>query len=836
MNDTLHATVDIGGKTLTIETGLLARQAAGSATVRLGDTVVISAVTNTATPREGIDFFPLQVEYREKYYAAGKMPGGYFKREARPSEREILIARMTDRPIRALFPEGYFNDVQINNTLLCADGENEPDIACINAASTALMLSDIPFLGPIAAVRVGRMDGQFVICPTHDQIAASELDLMYVGTREKMMMIEGAAREVPEDVLLAAMKFAQEFVVRICDAQLDLRKQCGLPPKQVEDTPAVAPELLAAARAAGAADLTAAMRIAGKLERQTRIAQVKEQMKARMLAGRPELTDHEFFQSFDALEIEVVRKLVLESGYRIGGRQADELRPLAAQVGLLPRTHGSSLFNRGETQAFATVTLGSKSDAQEMDAIAGGADEKRFMLHYNFPPYSVGEVGRLGSTGRREIGHGALAERSLKPVLPADYPYTVRVVSEIMGSNGSSSMASVCAGCLALMDAGVPLSSPVAGISIGLFTAPGKAVLVTDILGAEDHCGDMDFKVSGTRNGITGFQVDLKIRGLSWELIDGALQAAKTARGQILDFMAGVLPAPRADLSPYAPRIKVMQIPVDKIGALIGPGGKNIRRITDTYKVQIDIEDDGSVHIFSNDAAAMAAAEAEVAAVSAEAEVGKIYHGRVTGLKDFGCFVEILPGLDGLVHISELANFRVGAVEDVCKVGDMMWVKCINVDDNGKIRLSRRAALEEKDGEAGGGVAAEAPPARREPTAQAEVGKIYEGTVTGLKDFGCFVEILPGLEGLVHISELANFRVGAVEDICQMGDSMKVKCLSVEPNGKIRLSRRAALNESGEEGGEPITGTESSEGHARRGHRGGRGGRERGGDRAGFRR
>lgn len=704
MNKTTSIQVDLAGKTLTIETGLLAQQAAGSVTARMGDTVVFSAVTNTEKPREGVDFFPLQVEYREKYYAAGRMPGGYFKRESRPSEREILVARMTDRPIRALFPEGYRNDVQINNALLCADGQNESDVLCINAASAALVLSDIPFFGPIGAVRVGRINGEFVLNPPHDEIAKSDLDLVYAGTREKFLMMEGAAQEIPEADFLAAMKFAHTAVAKICDAQLELRRMTGKADKQVSEKPLVDPAWVVEAHKGCGGDMASAMEIAGKIDRQNRIGEIKAALKEKMLAAHPDMTDPTFSTLFDHVEIETVRAQVLEKGHRIGGRGFEELRALSGQVAVLPRTHGSALFNRGETQALATVTLGTHDDAQELDAIAGGPSEKRFLLHYNFPPYSVGEVGRLGATGRREIGHGALAERSLRPVLPAEYPYTVRIVSEIMGSNGSSSMASICAGTLALMDAGVPIRKPVAGISIGLFTGPGKApVLVTDILGSEDHCGDMDFKIAGTRDGITGFQVDLKIRGLEWALVEGALEKARAARAKILDAIQAVIPEPRADLSPYAPRVQVLKIPTDKIGALIGPGGKNIRRITETLGVQIDIEDDGSVKVYSADKEKMEAAVREVMLVAAEAEEGKTYQGRVTGIKEFGCFVEILPGIEGLVHVSELANFRVASVEDICKVGDMMWVKCLHVDDNGKIRLSRRAALEERDGPAEGG-------------------------------------------------------------------------------------------------------------------------------------
>ena len=699
MNKAKSIEVDVGGKKIRFETGLLAKQANGAVTVQLGETVVFSAVTATDKPREGIDYFPLQVEYREKFYAAGRFPGGYFKREARPSEKEILTARVTDRPIRSLFPDGYYNEVQINNSMLSADGENESDILSINAASAALTLSEIPFMGPIGAVRVGRVNGQFVINPTHSEMANSDLDLIYVGTRDLPLMIEGSAKEIAEADMLAAMRAGHQAIIPLIDAQLELRKQFGKADKVVTDKP-IEHNLLDKARELAGADLEAALMINGKLERQNKVTEIKTALDAKMKEAFPDLAPEKFRQIFDALEIETVRRLVLEKRHRIGGRGFDELRPLDAQVGVLPRTHGSSLFSRGETQAMATITLGTGDDVQEMDGLTGGPDQKKFMLHYNFPPYSVGEVGRLGSTGRREIGHGALAERSLAQVMPADFPYTTRVVSEIMESNGSSSMASICAGCLALMDAGVPIRKPVAGISIGLFTAPGKSDLVVDIIGSEDHCGDMDFKVAGTRDGITGFQVDLKLRGLPWDMVQGAFEKARATRLNILDYMQGIIAQPRTELSEHAPRITVLKINPEKIGALIGPGGKNIRRITETTGTQIDIEDDGTVRIFSADRKAMDAAVQEVGYLTASAEVGKIYHGTVTGVKEFGAFVEIFPGTEGLVHISELANFRVKKTEDICKVGDQMWVKCLNVEESGKIRLSRKAALEEKDGPA----------------------------------------------------------------------------------------------------------------------------------------
>jgi polyribonucleotide nucleotidyltransferase len=697
MNNPQRVELDLAGKKLILETGLLAKQANGSVTVRIGETVVFSAVTATKKPREGVDFFPLQVEYREKFYSAGRFPGGYFKREAKPSEREVLIMRVTDRPLRPLFPAGYHNDVQINSALLSADGQQEPDILSVIAASAALTLSEVPFMGPIAAVRVGRIDGQFVLNPTHDEMEKSDIKLTYAGSRDLPIMIEGNAQEISDDDMVAAMKFGHQFIPAIIDAQLELRRKMGLPDKVVTETPPDAGQLAAAREIAGAA-MMEALAISGKLERQDKVTEVKQNLEAGMKERFPEMTAEEYFHLFDAFEIESTRRLALEKKTRIGGRGFDQLRELFGQVGLLPRTHGSSVFARGETQSLATVTLGTSDDVQDLDAVAGGPKEKRFLLHYNFPPYSVGEVGRLGMTSRREIGHGNLAERSLVPVIPADYPYSIRVVSEIMESNGSSSMASVCAGTLALMDAGVPITKPVAGISVGLFSEGDQAEMVLDILGAEDHCGDMDFKVTGTRQGITGFQVDLKIRGLRWDLVEGAFRMANKGRQQILDFMETVIAAPRTEMSPYAPRIQIIRINPEKIGALIGPGGKHIRRVTELSGAKIDIEDDGTVRVFATTKESMDIAVREVGALTAEPEVGHIYEGTVTGVKEFGAFVEFMPGKEGLVHISELADFRVKAVEDICKMGDTMHVKCLAVDEmSGKVRLSRKAALADMD-------------------------------------------------------------------------------------------------------------------------------------------
>jgi len=704
LNNATATEVKVGEKTLSIETGALALQAAGSVMVRLGDTVLFCAVSGSKKPREGIDFFPLQVEYREKFYSAGRFPGGYFKREAKPSEKEVLTMRVTDRPIRPLFPEGYHNDVQINMMLMSTDGQQETESMAINAASTALTLSEIPFQGPIAAVRVGRVNGEFVLEPSQEQMKESDLELVYAGTRDKMLMMEGEAKEVADKDMVAALKFAHEAVVPIIDAQLELRRTMGLPDKVVETTPVDA-GLMRAAKEFKGEELSEALTIAGKLERQDKVGEIREELQALMTEKFPEMTEDEYFHLFDALEIEVVRDNVLEKGKRIDGRAWDELRPLDCQVGMLPRTHGSAMFQRGETQAMAVVTLGTGSDSQSLDGITGGAREKNFLLHYNFPPYSVGEAGRLGMTSRREIGHGNLAERSLKNVIPDSYPYSIRLVSEIMGSNGSSSMASACVGSLALMDAGVPVKAPVAGISVGLFSNESKSQLVLDILGSEDHCGDMDFKVTGTRKGVTAFQVDLKIHGLNWDQVEGAFELARKGRMEILDYMGTVIEAPRPELSPYAPRLETINIDPEKIGALIGPGGKNIRRITDEFNVQIDIDDDGSVTIFSPDGDALKAAIHEIEACTGEAEIGKLYTGRVTGTKEFGAFVEILPGLEGLVHISQLADYRVNQTEDIVKVGDIITVKCLDVTDNGRVSLSLKAAQaeaaeEEEDAEA----------------------------------------------------------------------------------------------------------------------------------------
>src|SRR5271155_1407474 len=708
---TIHTvSAPFGAHPIIIETGKLASLADGAVTVRYGDTLVIVTAVSATKIKEGQDFFPLTVEYRERAAAVGKIPGGYFKREGRPSEKEILTCRMTDRPLRPLFPKGYLYDTQIITTLLSADGENDPDILSINGASAALMVSDIPFGGPIGALRVGRVDGKFVTNPTHAQMELSDLDLVYVATETEILMIEGSALELPETDFKAALAYAQEEAQIVIRLQKDLAAKVNKAKRKLP-LYEVKPELVQMAYDLVSTRIEGAIYRPSKVERYAAVGALKDEVAVAIKAKYPDATGFDISSAFDQVQIKAFRAAILDKKQRSDGRGAKEIRPLSGEVGLLPRSHGSSLFARGETQALCLATLAPSDEAQDLDGYTGGEITKRFILHYNFPPFSVGETGRVGGLNRREIGHGALAERSLLAVIPSenDFPYAIRVTSEIMASNGSTSMASVCGGCLALMDAGVPIIAPVAGISCGLMTensADGsisKWATVTDILGEEDHFGDMDFKLAGTTKGITGFQLDLKINGLPFEIAKAAIYQARDARIEILRKMLAVMPAPRADLSKYAPRIQTIQIDPEKIGLLIGPGGKTIRRITETTGAQIDIaeDDSGKVFIYSNNADAMNRAMQEIDSLCGggqQIEVGKLYQGRVTGIKDFGCFVECLPGKEGLVHISELADFRVRRTEDVVKMGDMIWVKCVGVDERtGKVRLSRKAAVKEME-------------------------------------------------------------------------------------------------------------------------------------------
>jgi polyribonucleotide nucleotidyltransferase len=699
-------TAKIGGNEISIETGKLARLADGAVIVTCGDTTVLVCAVSATILKEGQDFFPLTVDYREKAAAAGKFPGGYFKREGRPTEKETLTSRMIDRPLRPLFPKGYFYDTQIISILLSADGQNDPDILAINGASAALSVSDIPFAGPIGAVRVGRVNGQFVANPTHDERAQSDLDLVYVGTENDVIMIEGSAKEMPEAEFTKALEFAHGYAREMIQAQKELAARVGKAKREVQLLH-VNQEFVDIVRQVAGDRLEQALCAEGKHARAKAIDALREEVKAAILEKFPETDSFAISRAFDFVEKKTFRAIILEKQKRADGRGYTDLRPITCEVGVLPRAHGSAIFQRGETQALALATLAPIEEAQMIDAYGGGEQSKRFILHYNFPPFSVGETGRTGAPGRREIGHGALAERSLEPVVPNEneFRYAIRVSSEIMESNGSTSMASVCGGMLALMDAGVPIKGMVAGISIGLVTEPaddgsasgGKRYeLLTDIIGSEDHYGDMDFKLCGTDTGVTGFQLDLKLPGIGLNIMAEAIQRAKEARAKILEIMRATLDKPRTELSKYAPRIETIKINPEKIGALIGPGGKTIKGIVAETGAEINIEDDGSVHIYATTGESMARAKEIIGGMTREIEIGQTYQGRVVTTKEFGAFVEVFPGKDGLVHISELADFRVKRTEDVVKVGDMIWVKCIGIDDKGRVKLSRKAALKER--------------------------------------------------------------------------------------------------------------------------------------------
>jgi len=702
-------TARVGEKEVIIETGKLAKQADGSVTVQLGDTIVIVAAVAAAKAKEGQEFFPLTVDYREKAAAAGKFPGGYFKREGRPTEKEILTSRLTDRPIRPLFPKGWYNEVQVQSIVLSADGENDPDILSIIGASAALMVSDIPWAGPLGAVRVGRVGGKFIANPTHSELKESDLDLVYVGNEFDIVMYEGSAKEIGEADFNAALKFGHDAIQSIIAAQKEMVGKTGR--KKREITLNIVPdEILQEAKKLVGDRFVPALLTPGKLAREDAVKAIQDDVGAKLVEkfGEEKVTDFMVKDAFYTIQKEAVRSLILKDGKRLDGRSFDAVRPISSEVGILPRAHGSALFSRGETQALTLATLGTGEDVQEFDSYTGGESEKKFILHYNFPNFSVGETGRISGPGRREIGHGALAERSIEPMLPLEnYPYSVRVTSEIMESNGSTSMATVCGGSLALMDAGVPLVRPVGGISIGICTECNgdkiaKYQLLTDILGSEDHYCDMDCKIAGTEKGITGFQLDLKLKGLPHALMAEAIEKARVARLHILAEMAKTLATPRTEISKYAPRIETIKINPEKIGALIGPGGKNIKKLVEESGCEIDIEDDGTVNIFSVSAEGMKIARDAIMGMTAEAEPGKIYRGKVVTIKEFGAFVEFLPGKDGLVHISELANFRVKKTEDIVKVGDEITVKCLGVDEKGRVRLSRKAAMAERDAEMAG--------------------------------------------------------------------------------------------------------------------------------------
>jgi len=689
-----------------LSSGTLAGLAGGAVTISLGETSVFVSATAAGNLRTGQDFFPLTVDYKEKFTAAGKFPGGYFKREGRPSEKEILTSRLCDRPLRPLFPKGFLNEVQVIGYLLSTDQVNEADVLMVNGASAALMISDIPWNGPIGCVRLGEINGEFVVNPTNEQMYDSSLDLIYVGSEKEMMMIEGSADQMPEDRFVEALEYAHEQIQDIITAQRQLAELCGKEKKNFELVK-VPDDVLAICKEITGNRMEDAIFADSKQEREKAVDIIKVEAQAACEEKIGEEFDPNHVKmAFEVIQEEVYRENILVRGKRADGRQPADLREISCETGVLPRVHGSAIFTRGETQSLVMTTLGTSRDVQDLDGLTGGPTAKSFILHYNFPPFSVGEAGRFGFTSRREMGHGALAERSVLPVLPPedDFPYAIRIVSEIMASNGSTSMASVCGGSLALMDAGVPISQHVAGISTGLVTEMDddgnitKHVVLTDIIGAEDHFGDMDFKVCGTRDGVTGFQLDLKIQGLPFDIAKEAVKQVTEARLKILSVMDESLPTHRKELRDHAPRIEVVQIDPEKIGALIGPGGKNIRRITEVTGANLDIDDDnsGKVRIYASDSDAMNRALQEIDLVTGEIEAGKTYRGIVRGVKDFGAFVECLPGKEGLCHISELADFRVNKTEDICKLGDEIIVKCIGIDDKGRVKLSRRAAMEEE--------------------------------------------------------------------------------------------------------------------------------------------
>jgi polyribonucleotide nucleotidyltransferase len=685
---------ELAGKRLTVETGHVAEQANGAIMIRAGDTVLLVTAVASRQPREGIDFFPLTCDYEEKLYAAGRIPGSFPRREGRPTEAAILTSRMIDRPMRPLFPKDFRNDVQIVATVLSADQEQDPTTLAMSGASIALQISGIPHAGPVGSVRVGMIDGRLLINPTLQQLAESDLDLVVAGTEDAIIMVEAGAHQVAEETVLQALRMGHEEIRRLCQWQQEIKRAAGKPLMSYPSA-AVHPDIVAAVHDFVADRIGGAARNSDKAARERAIDELKSETVATLEERFPE-SKGEISKAFESELKAAVRRAILDDGVRPDGRRGDEIRTITSQVGLLPRTHGSALFTRGQTQALSIVTLGSGQDQQKLDGL-GLEEFKRFMHHYNFPPFSVGEARPLRSPGRREIGHGALAERSVHNVMPDDeeFPYVVRIVSEILSSNGSTSMASVCGTTLALMDAGVPLKAPVAGIAMGLITDEGgeRAAILSDIQGMEDALGDMDFKVAGSETGITGLQMDIKIKGLRWELLEKALEQARQGRLHILGKMAETLPAPRAEMSQWAPRIDVIQINPDKIREVIGPGGKTIRRIVDETGAQIDIEDDGRVFVASHNAMAREQALAMIRDLTDDIEVGRIYKGKVSRLMSFGAFVEIMPRKEGLVRIGNLAEHRVEKVEDVVNVGDEIMVKVIEIDDRGRVNLSRKEAI-----------------------------------------------------------------------------------------------------------------------------------------------
>lgn len=684
--------MELGGRKLVIENGKMAKQANGAVLVRYGDTVVLVTATASAEPREGVDFFPLTVDYEEKMYAAGKIPGGFIKREGRPSSDAILCARLIDRPIRPLFPKGYRNDVQIVATVMSVEQDNAPELAAMIGASAALTVSDIPFNGPIAGVRVGRVNDEFVINPTEEQRKVSTLNLTVAGSYDAVMMVEAGANELPEEVILDAILFGHQEIKRIVEFQNEIRNECGKEKREAKLF-TVPEELMTAVRDYTKDRLDEATRNPDKLDRDAHIADINAEAMEHFLVEYPEM-DKEIAIALHDIEKEIVRRMITHEKIRPDGREVEEVRPVSCEVGLLPRTHGSGLFTRGQTQILTVTTLGPLGDEQIIDGL-GPETTKHYIHHYNFPGYSVGEAKPIRSPGRREIGHGALAERALVPVIPTteEFPYTIRLVSEVLESNGSSSMGSVCGSTLSLMNAGVPIKRPVSGVAMGLVKEGEKYTILTDIQGMEDALGDMDFKVAGTTEGVTAIQMDIKVAGIDRDILYSALQQAKRGRAFILGKMLECIDKPAAELSPYAPRVETIKIKVDKIRDVIGTGGKVVKKIIDETGVQIDIHEDGNIFISSVDAEGMKKARQMIEDIVREVEVGEVYTGKVTRLMKFGAFIEVLPGKEGLCHISQLADHRVEKVEDVVQVGDQLQVKVVEIDDKGRVNLSHKACL-----------------------------------------------------------------------------------------------------------------------------------------------
>jgi polyribonucleotide nucleotidyltransferase len=696
----LNEKIKLGDKDLIVETGKVAKQADGSVVVRYGDTMILVTAVSARTAKEGLDFFPLTVEYRESQYSAGRIPGNYFRREGRPNEKEVLTCRLIDRPVRPLFPEGYRFETQIVGTVISADNDNDPDVIAITGASCAMYLSDIPFVNPIAAVRVGLIEGKYIINPTYDERRESKLNLVVAGTEEAIVMVEAQANEVEEKIMLEALMLAHKEIKRLCLWQKELYKALDIQKREFS-SPTLDEAHIKEVEEKYSERMREALDTTGK-DKLTSYAAV-DALKKEVVESYADDEEKRIAASsvFSHLKEKIFRDDMLGNRRRPDGRKFSEIRPISCEVGWLPRVHGSALFTRGETQAVVTATLGTKMDEQFVDDLEKGEVKKRFMLHYNFPPYSVGEAGRFGGSSRREIGHGNLARRAIESVMPEEneFPYTIRVVSEITESNGSSSMASVCGGCLALMDAGVPIKKPVAGVAMGLVMEGNRYAILSDIAGAEDHYGDMDFKVTGTADGITALQMDIKIAGINAMILSEALEQAKKGRMHILNIMQQTLEQPREELSPYAPRIITIQINPDKIRDVIGPGGKMIRSITEETGAKIDVSDDGTINIATADGEAGQAALARIRALTAEAEIGETYMGTVSRIVDFGAFVEIIPGLDGLLHISEISDRRIRDVRDELKEGQQIMVKCIGKEGN-KIKLSRKAVLQEEKAQA----------------------------------------------------------------------------------------------------------------------------------------